>query len=161
MGYISLLLESSYMAKAGGSTEEVTEEVQCPVGGCEYVGEPPSVEAHISGSSDDAHSGMTGRDFRPELVETEDGTGDVDQFDSYPNVAEDVDSTEDQEITEGSSNGAATSPGIPTEVVVIGVVGLVAIWLILSNPSDPTPPATNQEIEEQEDNQVQALGGER
>lgn len=42
-------------------------EVDCPVGGCEYSGEPKSVEAHISSSTSGEHSGKSGSEHRDEL----------------------------------------------------------------------------------------------
>lgn len=42
-------------------------EVDCPVDGCDYSGEASSVEAHISSSTDDGHSGKAGSEYREEL----------------------------------------------------------------------------------------------
>ena len=42
-------------------------EVDCPVDGCDYSGEASSVEAHISSSIDDGHSGKAGSEYREEL----------------------------------------------------------------------------------------------
>jgi hypothetical protein len=43
------------------------DEVTCPVEGCDYVGEPQSVEAHISAKSNRSHIGKLGRDYREEM----------------------------------------------------------------------------------------------
>lgn len=48
-------------------------EVRCPVDGCGYVGEPSSVEAHISGSTDQGHRGKLGRDHRDYFAPVETG----------------------------------------------------------------------------------------
>jgi hypothetical protein len=39
-------------------------EVECPMDGCDYTGEPPSVEGHISAMRDAAHKGETGSQHR-------------------------------------------------------------------------------------------------
>jgi hypothetical protein len=45
--------------------------VECPY--CEYEGRVSSVEAHISGSRDEAHQGRVGQSFREELPQLESG----------------------------------------------------------------------------------------
>jgi hypothetical protein len=44
-------------------------ETNCPLGGCDYSGTVKELEAHISGSRDENHSGHSGAEFREELVE--------------------------------------------------------------------------------------------
>lgn len=39
----------------------------CPCDGCEYEGEPSSVEAHVSACTDESHKGKVGREFRREI----------------------------------------------------------------------------------------------
>ena len=43
--------------------------VECPY--CEYEGRVSSVEAHISGSRDEAHQGKVGQSFRESLPQLE------------------------------------------------------------------------------------------
>jgi len=45
----------------------------CPIDGCDYSGEPASVEAHISRLTDDGHGGRVGREFCDVLEESSGG----------------------------------------------------------------------------------------
>lgn len=52
--------------------------VACVVEGCEYSADSvESVEAHISGSTRDEHSGKLGRNHRQELVEEAEGSSEA------------------------------------------------------------------------------------
>lgn len=43
--------------------------VECPIEGCGYTDSLASVEAHVSGSTDNSHSGHSGWNFREQMRE--------------------------------------------------------------------------------------------
>ena len=43
--------------------------VECPIEGCGYTDNLASVEAHVSGSTDNSHSGHSGWNFREQMRE--------------------------------------------------------------------------------------------
>jgi hypothetical protein len=69
-------------------------EVECPMDGCDYTGEPDSVEGHISAMRDDAHQGETGSQHRHLFApgdDTEGGaTDETTESATEPEVLEDV-----------------------------------------------------------------------
>lgn len=112
-------------------------EVQCPLG-CGYRGSEKSVEAHISGRSDDLHSGKIGREFRDQIrsaptVEMADfsslGHGDEDEQDDEQDDEEDVEEDDeedvqgDEEDVEEDVQGDESSEGLGAEAVGAGAVG--------------------------------------
>lgn len=60
--------------------------VQCPW--CDYSGMVGSVEAHISGSADEAHRGKVGHDLREYLPQTPDSGEENDSETSVPDLPE-------------------------------------------------------------------------
>lgn len=74
---------------------EATGEVTCPIEGCDYTGQPASVEGHVSSSTDGEHKGETGLSMR-EAIESQldepeqDGAGGAEPALESPDVEEDV-----------------------------------------------------------------------
>lgn len=88
-------------------------EVECPLEGCDYAGEPRSVEAHISGCRDDIHKGEVGRFHRDAITgeETEpveeDDVESLDQPEPVPDA--DDDDRADDRADDGAAAGAAAA----------------------------------------------------
>lgn len=54
--------------------------VECPIEGCGYTDNLAAVEAHVSGSTDNSHSGHSGWNFREQLREQiEEGLNEVEE----------------------------------------------------------------------------------
>jgi hypothetical protein len=140
-------------------------EVECPLGDCDYTGEPKSVEAHISSKTRDGHRGEVGKEYRDELMEDADQEGDINDSEtihsevSFPMEAEDETNLETEMDSSDSSNDpqAESSEGsekIEREeskdgddgdmgtLVMYAVLGVI-LFAVVKNGSG-TPTSNNQ-----------------
>lgn len=60
--------------------EAVGDEAQCPLEGCDYTGNPRSVEAHVSSKRDELHTGEVGRLHREAIEESAERAESVDEL---------------------------------------------------------------------------------
>ncbi|MFK8215596.1 hypothetical protein, partial [Haloferax volcanii] len=81
-------------------------EVECPLEGCGYVGEPRSVEAHISGCRDDIHKGEVGR-FHRDAIRAEEDSETVAEAEEEIDDVEGVDVEANDDRGEEAGAGAA------------------------------------------------------
>lgn len=123
---------------------------ECPVCG-EFEGEPESVEAHISGSSDDLHQGEVGRHYRSELelVDGSDGSAGTTSPDtSLDALAEAGETT--------SESGLDVAPG----TMLLGGTVLFAVavaWMVWT--SDDGGSGVEEQPDEQADEPVDTEAG--
>jgi hypothetical protein len=89
--------------------------VKCPH--CDYEGRVASVEAHISGKSDEVHRGHVGQTFR----------------DSLPQLGNDTEPEELEELEQPSSFGSV-SPGL---ALIAATVLLAVVVITSTSPSAP------------------------
>lgn len=133
-------------ATVGDSTEEGSREVECPIEGCDYRGEPRSVEAHISGSQNGGHKGEFGRFYRGALegedllppgkvdlrgseeLEGEEG----DEVDDGGVGSEVADTTEEPEVSEGLEEPEARGSGEDEQDQETGGVGGIPLPALTS-----------------------------
>jgi hypothetical protein len=94
--------------------------------GCDYTGATRSVEAHISGSSDQAHSGQLGRNWRSTI----EASHEEQQPEIEPEEQAEVATEEATEApgAESSNGDLALPPGLALllATVALGVVVVVA-----------------------------------
>jgi hypothetical protein len=109
--------------------------------GCDYTGPTRSVEAHVSGSSDEAHSGQLGRNWRSTI----EASHEEQQPAIEPGERAEVATEEATEAPgEESSNGdLALSPGLTL------VVATVAFALVVVVASADAGSGEVEEIEEE------------
>lgn len=85
----------------------------CPCDGCDYEGEPSSVEAHVSACTDEPHKGKVGRDVRREIrggvEEADDERADVDGVDDALQLAEEPTEEPTEEAAEEAVDGEETA----------------------------------------------------
>jgi len=110
----------------------------CPVQGCGYEGSPSSVEAHISGSTDDRHEGQLGRDHRHALEPAKPTTTTTDELvvgDGVAEVGEDgregttTDAATDDEASPAGGIPIPVSPATLTAVLVLVAAGALFFTL--------------------------------
>jgi len=132
----------------------------CPITGCDYEGSPSSVEAHISGSTDDRHQGELGRDHRHALeppIQGEETTGEVAVDTGYADVAGDQQGKETSDAAtseEASQAGGLRVPAIPVSTpMLIGALVLVAVAVLYLNTSGGSSSGTASTEDEDEDDE--------
>jgi hypothetical protein len=111
--------------------------------GCDYTGATRSVEAHISGSSDEAHSGQLGRNWRSTIEGSHEEQRPAIEPEEQAEVAT-------EEATEAP--GAETSNGdlaLPPGLTL--VVATVALGILVVVASADTGSGAVEETEEIED----------
>lgn len=104
-------------------------EVDCPVDGCDYSGEPNSVEAHISSSTDDDHSGKAGSEYRDELQ----GDGSVEKESEGSDGLEPMTADDLAEMAEQDDEGDT--------MVYLLIGGAVLLLYLIGAGSSPGGPA--------------------
>lgn len=112
--------------------QDDTGEYTCPVCG-DYTGKRSSVEAHITGKSDDDHRGKVGKDYRapgpdgePILVDSPFAEADPDQI-STANESEDSsenESNDEPDLSRAIDAGDGSFPGVAAVALII-----VAWWI--------------------------------
>jgi hypothetical protein len=156
-------------------------EVSCPLGDCDYTGPVKSVEAHISGSTEDDHEGEVGRRHREGLVEQAEGsaTSDAGSSDDLPEPVGET--TEPATSEEGSPKGgpAVASPALLAPIVggaaltdgsggwdrstLLTVGVLVALLVLLAiasgDGSDSSSASTSTELDDSAEADEEIAGG--
>jgi len=147
----------------------------CPV--CnDYEGEPQSVEAHISGSTDVDHLGEQGSNWRSRIEELDEGNLDVPaDSDGTTGVSTSVDteqaappindgeratiletetSTEDVEVDDGEGSS------VPVGLVLIVGTGLLILAVLIAESGDGTDSEEQQESsdDQQESSPLEGAG---
>lgn len=143
-------------------------EVECPLD-CGYVGEPSSVEAHISAKADDVHKGELGRFYEDELgEESVDEVAAVLEDDleesghEEMDVDEDVDDDLDREVAAGAAGAAVSAPFLLEEIDVdarVLLLGALALLTVLAFYLRRRGDGSDEEPEPAEEPAVDADGG--
>lgn len=116
---------------------------KCPMDGCDYTGPTRSVEAHVSGSSDEAHSGQLGRNWRSTIEASHEEQRPAVEPEERAEVA--TEEATEAPGAESSSGDLALPPGLTL------VVATVAFALVLVVASADAGSGEVEEIEETED----------
>lgn len=111
--------------------EPVDGEYECPVCG-DYTGQRGSVEAHITGKSDDAHQGRVGKDYR---YRTPDGTVTLCQEPVNGLDEDEKQSPETDSVSESITDDPDPDDSETEIVAWLLVIGLL-VALALSNLGD-------------------------
>jgi hypothetical protein len=119
-------------------------EIECPVDGCDYTGEPASVEGHVSSRTDAGHGGLTGVDVRADLDEQARDQEDAADVEPAGSV-----------VPAGAGAAAAGLPvllgdeGPSTAALVAGVVLVAVVAYLLVGGSGSEPESADRESGEQ------------
>lgn len=129
-----------------------TTPVNCPIDGCDYGGEPASVEAHISRKTDRRHKGRVGRDF--ELSSSPDVAGvETTSVDSGSEGRGDVE--EDSTEVESGSGGRGISflPRLSTTqlLIVVGVAVVLLWWFNKQNEEQVEEEEESVDVDDEEE----------
>lgn len=121
---------------------------QCPMDGCDYTGPTRSVEAHLSGSSDEAHQGQLGRNWRSTIEASHADDGDQDE-----QPAEATQEATEAPTTETSEGGIADSPAVQVlgATVALALVVLVSPSIEETGPIEEDEQGAEEEVEETDD----------
>jgi len=123
---------------------ETVERLECPF--CDYGGSRRSIEAHISGKTDEAHKGKLGRQWRDSIVAS---------------VAEVEDEEEDQEETSSDTDGEASFPDLDQPeresdlpagwALLAATVLFLVVVLVLADSGGVEETTSTEEIEGDQD----------
>lgn len=148
-------------------------EVACPLGDCGYTGPMRSVEAHISGNTDDDHRGEVGRLHRESLVSQveDEQTGEETNTDEQgssgsPEVVADggpeqVEETGEETSDEASDDGLSIDPGMAllAASALFLLIVVVSVWTGSEETTETgeTTEETDSEESEADANEVSLL----
>lgn len=121
---------------------------ECPLSGCDYVGHPSSVEAHISGSKDEIHRGKVGNHFQIGPEDASEGP----ELDDEDLAVLEADSLSEPERDE---NGEIVDPG---RAMLIGTLALAVVVLLLAASSSSSSTGQPDSSEDDQDD-LEDLGG--
>jgi hypothetical protein len=114
----------------------------CPIDQCDYTGPSRSVEAHISGSSDENHKGELGRNWR-QTIEASHREEETDREGPTEGASE---STEAETETERSEGGLGVPPGVAIVLASVAL-GVVVVATSAGGGSATVEPG-EEEVEE-------------
>ena len=118
---------------------------KCPF--CDYEGSPGSVEAHISGMSDEAHVGKFGANHREDIEESEG------LVQAVPPVEDrDDDPDDDPDATGGATSASAGSEGGGSAGFTL-VAATVALALVVLLVSTSGPSGGDGEVADEQEEQ--------